>query len=54
MIGTTIFAMALYHLWRERAVIEAPFRDAAAAEPKRAPAVAKEPVAPAYAAVTEA
>ncbi|WP_174189575.1 DUF6008 family protein [Nocardia barduliensis] len=54
VIGTTIFALALYHLWRERATIAAAFRDPAAAKPSRAPAAAKDAVAPAYAAVTEA
>ncbi|WP_039804957.1 DUF6008 family protein [Nocardia araoensis] len=54
VIGTSIFAMALYYLWRERAVIEAPFRDPAAAKPSRVPAAATGSGAPAYAAVTEA
>ncbi|WP_063053612.1 DUF6008 family protein [Nocardia arthritidis] len=54
VIGTTIFAVALYHLWRERAVIEAPFRDPAAVKPKRVPTAAEGSGAPAFAAVTEA
>ncbi|MFE7744674.1 DUF6008 family protein [Nocardia sp. NPDC057455] len=54
VIGTTIFALALYHLWRERAMIEAGYRDSAAAKPKRAPAAAGGSGAPAFAAMTEA
>ncbi|WP_280376880.1 DUF6008 family protein [Nocardia wallacei] len=45
VIGTTIFAMALYHLWRERAAIAAPYY--AATTGKAASAEAVEDAVPA-------